>query len=161
MNNHATPQKLHLPHPALPDADWGDAFVIIVDEPDLSAQKAARHVVHSAPDWYHHLLALRNIVVKPFGLKTEMTALDDQTSGTIGVFPLISETDQKVVVGLDDHHLNFRVVFEVEPIDQGRTIVRSITLVRRNNMLGRVYLAAVMPFHNRIVPAMLNAAYAR
>jgi hypothetical protein len=44
-------------------------------------------------------------------------------------------------------------------LDRDRTLVRSITLVRRHNTLGRIYLSTVMPFHNLIVPAMLNRAY--
>lgn len=161
MKNHATAQNVLLPHPALPDADWGDAFAITVNEPNLTASKAARHIINSAPAWYHRLLALRNILVKPFGLKTEAQAMDADTLGAIGVFPVISETDETVIVGLDDLHLNFRIVFETEALDHDRTRVRCMTLVRRNNALGRAYLAVVMPFHNRIVPPMLNAAYAR
>lgn len=160
MSKRAIGSAVKLPHPGLPDADWGDSFVITVDQPALSAKQAARHVINSAPQWYHRLLALRNLLVKPFGLKTDAD-LADTGAGTIGPFPITSETDQSVILGLDDHHLNFRIVFETEAIDAHRTLVRSITLVRRNNALGRAYLAAVMPFHNRIVPAMLNAAYGR
>ncbi|WP_033069158.1 DUF2867 domain-containing protein [Thalassospira australica] len=159
MHNRATARPVTLPHPAMPDADWADAFVIAVDQPDLTAPKAARHVIDSAPAWYHRLLALRNIIVKPLGLKTDLDTAGNAQLETIGVFPLIRETDTCAVLGLDDHHLNFRIVIETEPLGPNATLVRSITLIRRNNGLGHAYLAAVMPFHNRIVPAMLNAAY--
>ena len=149
-----------LPHPAMPDADWADAFVITVHQPNLTPHDAAHHVMASTPAWYNWLLGLRNIIVKPLGLKTSLDTLGDDKIETVGVFPLISEDDQSVVLGLDDHHLNFRIVFETEPLDDDHTLVRSITLVRRNNALGRAYLCAVMPFHNKIVPAMLNSAYA-
>lgn len=160
-STNASSRPVKLPHPAMKDADWGDSFVITVDQPDLSARKAARHVITSAPRWYYRLLALRNIIVKPFGLKTGLDIAGDAKVDTIGIFPVVSESDQAVILGLDDHHLNFRIVFETEALDRNRTLVRSITLVRRNNTLGRVYLATVMPFHNLIVPAMLNAAYGR
>jgi hypothetical protein len=144
----------------MPDADWGDAFAITVDQPDLTPTDAASHVMNSTPAWYNWLLGLRNIIVKPLGLKTKLDTVGNTQIKTVGVFPLVSDDEQSVVLGLDDHHLNFRIVFETEKLDQARTLVRSITLVRRNNRLGKAYLAAVMPFHNRIVPAMLNAAYA-
>jgi len=160
MPHRASASPVSLPHPALPDADWGDAFIITVNHPILSARHAAQHVISSAPDWYHRLLALRNIIVKPFGLKTDMNTAENDDTEIIGVFPLVSETDKSVVLGLDDKHLNFRIVFETETLAPNRVLVRSITLVRRNNTFGRIYLAAVMPFHNKIVPAMLNAAYA-
>lgn len=160
MRHRASMRPVALPHAAMPDADWGDAFVITVEQPNLTAREAARHVMASTPGWYDFLLGLRNIIVKPLGLKTNLDTVGNDEIKTVGVFPLVSEDDNSVVLGLDDHHLNFRIVFETEPLDHDRTLVRSITLVRRNNRLGKAYLAAVMPFHNRIVPAMLNSAYA-
>ena len=158
-STNASARPVKLPHRALKDADWGDSFVITVDKPGLGAREAARHVINSAPRWYYHLLALRNAIVRPLGLKTALDTAAMTKVDTIGVFPVISETDDCVILGLDDHHLNFRIVFETEALERNRTLVRSITLVRRNNTLGRIYLAAVLPFHNLIVPAMLNAAY--
>ena len=35
-------------------------------------------------------------------------------------------------------------------------MVRATTYVKTHNRLGRIYLAAVMPFHRLIVPAMMN-----
>ena len=60
------------------------------------------------------------------------------------------------VVGLDDTHLDFRIVVSVEP---GQ--VRCVTVVRRHNALGRVYFAVVGPFHRRLVPSLLTRAAQR
>jgi hypothetical protein len=43
-------------------------------------------------------------------------------------------------VGFNDRHLNFRVGFETERLDHDRTLLRIITLVRRNNCFGKTYL---------------------
>ena len=99
-------------------------------------------------------MAVRNLAVKPFGLKTA----PDETSPPrirIGAFPVISQSAAKVVLGLDDRHLDFRVLVEVEEFGMGRQVVSASTIVKTHNLLGRAYLAIVKPFHRIIVPAML------
>lgn len=57
-------------------------------------------------------------------------------------------------MGFDDAHLDFRVVVEVTS-NCRRQQITATTFVRTRNRLGRLYLAAVKPFHRMIVPAML------
>ena len=59
------------------------------------------------------------------------------------------------MLGFDDKHLNFRIIVDVKALDGKRRRVTATTLVHRNNLFGRVYLATVMPFHKLIVPTML------
>lgn len=58
------------------------------------------------------------------------------------------------MLGLDDRHLDFRIVVEVTELGAGRQVAAS-TIVKTHNLLGRTYLAVVKPFHRIIVPAML------
>jgi hypothetical protein len=73
----------------------------------------------------------------------------------IGAFPVLSQTPERVVMGLDDRHLDFRLVVDVAPLDERRRDVVATTLVRTHNRLGRTYLAAILPFHRRIVPGIM------
>jgi hypothetical protein len=66
----------------------------------------------------------------------------------------VSASPEQVVMGFDDAHLDFRVVVEVTS-NCRRQQVTATTFVRTRNHLGRLYLAAVKPFHRMIVPAML------
>lgn len=59
------------------------------------------------------------------------------------------------MLGLDDRHLDFRIVVEVTELGAGRQEVAASTIVKTHNLLGRTYLAVVKPFHRIIVPAML------
>ena len=73
----------------------------------------------------------------------------------IGIFPVISETPDRLIAGFNDKHLDFRVVVDVAapgPFKQ----VTATTLVKTHNRLGRAYLAIILPFHRLIVPAMLR-----
>lgn len=108
---------------------------------------------HSAL-WVRSLLKLRNVLVAPFGLKSsgahEKTKLD-----LIGIFPVVSETPERLVAGFNDHHLDFRVVIDVAPSGTGQQVTAT-TLVLTHNLLGRTYLALIMPFHRLVVRTMLR-----
>jgi hypothetical protein len=130
-------------------ADFTDAYSIHLPEP-LDALEAARRMVSKRPRWVDGLLVLRNLAVTPFGLKRGASAGTER----IGIFPVVSASPERVVMGFDDAHLDFRVVVEVAPEGRGQRVTAS-TFVRTRNRLGRLYLAAVRPFHRVIVPAML------
>jgi hypothetical protein len=71
------------------------------------------------------------------------------------MFPVLSETPQRIVAGLNDSHLDFRVVVDIAGAGAGRSVTAT-TVVLTHNLLGRVYLAIILPFHRLIVRAMLR-----
>jgi hypothetical protein len=133
----------------LPDADFSDAYSVHVAEP-LDALQAARRMVGRRPRWVDGLLVLRNLAVMPFGLKRGAPIGAER----IGIFPVVSASPNRVVMGFDDAHLDFRVVVDVAQEGSGRQVTAT-TFVRTRNRLGRLYLATMKPFHRVIVPAML------
>lgn len=138
----------------LPMADFRDAFAIDVESADLDAPEAARRAFSRQPGWIDGLLALRNLAMAPFGLKT---GADPKLppGKRYGIFPVVSSTPERVVLGFDDRHLDFRIVIDVNTVSPRMRRVTATTLVHRNNAFGHAYLAAIMPFHKRIVPAIL------
>lgn len=138
----------------LPGAQFGDAFRITVEGPALEARRAAEKMLARGPRWIESLLALRNRMVAPFGLKTPVPGKTKPVD-SIGIFPVISETPERLVAGLNDKHLDFRVVVDVAASGQGQDVTAT-TLVRTHNLLGSVYLATIMPFHRMIVRALLR-----
>jgi len=138
----------------LAGAQFVDAYQLEIEGPALNAPTAARRILGRAPHWVSLLMALRNRVVAPWGLKTPAPdALE--SSKQIGIFPLLSQTPDRVVLGLEDKHLDFRVVVDVShPGNSSR--VTLTTLVRTHNLLGRTYLAIILPFHRIIALAMLQ-----
>jgi Protein of unknown function (DUF2867) len=138
--------------PALSGAQFSDAFSITVDD-DLDARHAAQRMMLGKSWWIDALLVLRNIIVAPFGLKDG--AHKDKSLDVIGIFPVVSETPDRLVAGFDDKHLDFRVVVDVSDAERGRAITAT-TLVMTHNLLGRAYLAIIMPFHKIVVKSMLR-----
>jgi len=151
-----TPTARTFPDPegALAGAQFADRYVLTTDGLALTAIGAAERVLGRSPRWVDLLTRLRNLAVRPFGLKPGLGP-DAPPEGRIGIFPLLSQAHGRVVLGLDDRHLDFRILVEVNDLGAGRQEVAASTIVKTHNLLGRTYLAIVKPFHRIIVPAML------
>ncbi|ODM74169.1 DUF2867 domain-containing protein [Bradyrhizobium elkanii] len=140
----------------LAGAQFIDAFRIATARPDLDARHAAEAMVARQPRWIEWLIALRNFIVAPLGLKTSGAA-DGAARDMIGIFPVVSETPERLVAGFNDKHLDFRLVVDVASAGAVRSITAT-TLVLTHNRFGRAYLTVILPFHRLIVPAMLRKA---
>jgi hypothetical protein len=138
----------------LAGAQFVDAFRIGLPGATLDARNAAQRMMGRSPRWIELLLSLRHALVAPFGLKTSGDG-DKTAGGLIGIFPVLSETPERLVAGFDDHHLDFRVVVDVATSGQGQQVTAT-TLVRTHNLLGRAYLAVILPFHRLVVRALLR-----
>jgi Protein of unknown function (DUF2867) len=99
----------------------------------LSPREAATRGL-TLPGWAAALLNLRNTLVRPLGLKTG--------EPDAPVFPTCHETEDEIILGTDDRHLNFRIGL----IRQNGRLFMS-TWVHPHNRWGRAYLRLVMPFH--------------
>jgi len=150
-------------HEVEPDIDTGallagaqfiDAYSIAIDNAALDARRAAEKMLARGPRWIDVLLALRNYLVVPFGLKTSAPN-EASASDFIGIFPIVSQSPDRLVVGFDDRHLDFRVVVDVTTSGHGQRVTAT-TLVLTHNLLGRTYLAIILPFHRLVVRAMLR-----
>ena len=142
----------------LAGAQFADAFRIEIDDREIDARRAAERMMARQPRWAEALVSLRNFLVTPLGLKTSgATAAGSRETARdmIGIFPVVSQTPDRLVAGFNDKHLDFRVVVDVTPPTGVRQITAT-TLVLTHNRLGRTYLAIILPFHRLIVPALLR-----
>lgn len=106
------------------------------------------------PLWVTGLLKLRDIIVKPFGLQTR-DDIDRSLKNSDTIFPIIDRSENEIVMGKDDKHLNFRVSGMKQT--QGNEVFLNITtIVKFNNIWGRVYFFPVKPFHKLIIKYMLH-----
>ncbi|MFY0596430.1 MAG: DUF2867 domain-containing protein [Cognatishimia sp.] len=132
-------QKIQLPassalHKRLQPEDFLDCFAT---QADISPRAAAAEIV-DFPNWGKFLLHLRRIVTAPFGLDQDGPEAADK----LGPFPVESETESEIIAGFDDKHLDFRVSVISE-----NGMLSLATWVHPHNLGGRIYLAAIMPFH--------------
>jgi hypothetical protein len=138
----------------LSGAQFADAFCVEVADRDLDARRAAERMMARQPRWAEALVSLRNFLVSPLGLKTS-GATPGAPREMIGIFPVVSETPDRLIAGFNDSHLDFRVVVDVTTPGGIRQVTLT-TLVKTHNWMGRTYLAIILPFHRLIVPALLR-----
>ena len=138
----------------LAGAQFADAFRVEIEDRNLDARQAAERMMARQPRWAEALLALRNFLVAPLGLRTSGAGLVPPRD-MIGIFPVVSQTPDRLIAGFNDRHLNFRVVIDVTAPGSVRQVTAT-TLVKTHNWFGRIYLAIIMPFHRLIVPALLR-----
>lgn len=137
--------------------DFVDCYSAQIEHPNQTIDDLARGAEFKMPKWALPLLVLRNILVKPFGLKTSFEGIQNR-EGTIkpgeyvNFFHVEERHDNEVIMGGDDKHLDYRVSVFRNGERPERLYVA--TWVHRNNWLGYAYLFVVMPFHKAIVRNM-------
>ena len=73
----------------------------------------------------------------------------------IGIFPVLSETPERLVAGFDDT-ISIFASWSMSAREAGRQVTAT-TLVRTHNWLGRTYLAR----HHAVPPAVVRACCSR
>jgi hypothetical protein len=127
---------------------WDHADAYAVDGPaPVDATAAACALLDLTPHG-RMVLGLRDLLVRPLGLEPALGERDE-------LLPVLHRAPDRVVLGLDDRHLDVRVLVDVQA-----GLVRCTTGVRRRP-LGRAYFAVIGPFHRRVVPGMLERAARR
>lgn len=134
--------------------------------------KVLEGFLENRPLGVSRLMAFRNALVRPLGLRTSplgclvSSLLCEQSPARFaGRFPAIAEltsADDKraqVILGADDKHLRFRSCVGVQIFADGRLVFTLGTRVQFKNAFGRFYMSAIDAVHRGYVtPAMLRFA---
>jgi len=112
-------------------------------------------VLATQPAWIDMLLWLRDLIVRPFGIKTATRADESQpTDDRIAFFSVLDEQPDEIVLGTNDRHLDFRVSLMRKISPNGEQLILT-TVVQVHNLLGRAYIRAIDPFHHLVVKRTL------
>ena len=120
-------------------------------------------LIKSIPKWFKFLLNLRNVIASIFGLKTgkignvydnpeKLNFKQDQSIGNIFIF--LKEKNH-LIAELKDKHLDFRFSILIRQED-GITKVSLTTIVKINNIFGKVYFFLITPFRRLIILNILK-----
>ncbi|MFD3002790.1 DUF2867 domain-containing protein [Pontibacter toksunensis] len=151
--------------------DYFDSYQGTLCDADnnLTLVDAAKAFISSRPGWVRKLFILRNLTVSLFGLKTPRRTGNSQDQlenfkyekgYKLGLFKVHERTEHEIILGEDDKHLNFRASLFIERRHDNPQLKNLIvsTAVDFNNLFGRLYFLAVMPFHKLIVQTTLGGA---
>lgn len=114
------------------------------------------------PRWVDYLFKLRNLLVRPFNLHTDMNGhaqkvRDCVTNGTPeGIMNIENKSENETIMSLTDSHLTCLLSVIIENEDEEKRSVSAVTVVNFHNFLGRCYFAVIRPFHYVVVKSMLK-----
>jgi hypothetical protein len=118
-----------------------------------------------SPVWIKTLLLIRNRIACGFGLDVPKSSdilqpiqqARYQVRDTIGPWPIFLLTDNELIAERDNKHLDFRLSLLRELHDGEPSVVVS-TICNVHNVLGKIYLFFIVPFHKWGVKTLIGAA---
>jgi len=153
---------------ALINAYYQDAHQFSTTYKERTALQVWLAHASSTPAWINFLMAVRNKVVSLLGLKdlgnfadklNEKSAEDYRVGDRIGIFTLLFLSENEVILGDSDKHLDVKIsIYKEGKADKNSNLVTISTLVHVHNLLGKVYMLFVTPIHKVIVPATIRRA---
>jgi hypothetical protein len=151
--------------------DYCDSFGGTFSDPEnkIRIEDILNGFAKPLPGWIDSLMSLRDKIVSLFGLKTSEKERQNNLrvpfrfieGEKMGFFNFYNRTDNEIILGEDNKHLNFRVSLLLETPSQHSDKKRAVisTVVTYNNRFGSLYFYFVKPFHRVIVPAMMKKNY--
>ena len=146
-------------------ASFIDCQSTLADDHARSALRHGLRLMARTPIWIDRLMTLRNRLVQVFGLKDlgrltridlERADADYRPGDRVGIFTLVSQTPDEVLLVDQGRHLDVYLAINLMPLDpQGTRRAVLSTVVQPHNWLGRLYMLPVAPFHRFIAPRML------
>jgi hypothetical protein len=135
--------------------DYYDSYMI-KKKTDDSIDEITQKIL-TLPGWINFVLRLRYyLIVKPFGLSTgrfdNKTENSEENSEPI---PVIEKSENEIVMGSGDKHLYYRISIMKKEIEQEPEIYLN-TIVRFNNIWGKLYFLPVKLGHKLVVKSLLK-----
>jgi hypothetical protein len=123
----------------------------------MDMQNLARILLGSQPAWAQKLMVVRDAIVARFGIKTARQ-LEAKPGKRIGIFRIYAVSDDEIILGEDDSHLDFRLsVLRNRGAGRHGSVTMS-SVVHCHNGVGRAYIVLIRPFHKLIVQRSLARA---
>ncbi len=149
-------------------AYFRDAWCAPLARPEISVTDIFSAVFAHHPLWIKGVLIARNRIARGCGLDAPDAhevfhpAIRPRyaVGDTIGVWPIFALTDNELVAGRNNKHLDFRLSVLKSQQDGPARVVLS-TVCNVHNRAGRLYLFFVIPFHRwgmqRLIANAINA----
>jgi hypothetical protein len=147
--------------------DFIDSYTCLFnsDKP-LSVDDTVMAFFNASSPLISTLFSLRNKLMKPFGLKVsdinsreaQLKQFQVEPGNSLGLFKVMGRSDNEVLIGEDDKHLNFRISFLLtkHPELANHYSFTLSTIVLINNSFGKLYFVFIKPVHKFIVPSMMK-----
>ncbi|KAB1509374.1 DUF2867 domain-containing protein [Butyricimonas faecihominis] len=130
-------------------ANYKDCFRDkIYRKPYMSVNELFNLMFSQYPKWIMRMYYIRNLIVKPFGVKINKSFAN----------MVIEQNENEIIIGAKDKHLTFHVSLFCSDVKDKTQEVSITTIVKYENILGRIYFAAIWLFHRIIVSYLFKRA---
>ena len=130
-------------------ANYKDCFRDkIYRKPYMSVNALFNLMFSQYPKWIMRMYYIRNLIVKPFGVKINKSFAN----------MVIEQNENEIIIGAKDKHLTFHVSLFCSDVKDKTQEVSITTIVKYENILGRIYFAAIWLFHRIIVSYLFKRA---
>lgn len=149
------------------DSAWfKDSYQARLSNQSLGVTDLFEAVLGHHPRWARLLLLMRNRLAGWAGLEvppdTSVRRFERKphyaVGDTIGPWPIFSLTDNELIAGRDNKHLDFRV--SVLRLDAPTPTVAISTICNVHNRFGKAYLFVIVPFHRWAMRQLMRRALA-
>lgn len=159
-------KRKDIPQPSLANNykfDYKDAYeCVVANTKSITPDDIQIAFWTIKPKWLNTLFKLRNLLVKPFGLKGEDKNENNKfeqcirNGTTNNLMSVVAKSENETVLCLNDKHLKAYLSVYIEKFSTDNQKISIITLVEFHNWLGYVYFYAIYPFHHIVVRSMLR-----
>jgi hypothetical protein len=148
-------------------ANFRDSYRVPLSHRELGIVDVFFGIFAHHPPWMKLLLIVRNMVASLAGLDAPTASeilhveIKDRyvVGEKIGVWPIFSLSENEVIAGRNNKHMDFRLsVLKVPDGDRMSVVVSTICTV--HNLTGKLYLFFVVPFHRYGVRKLIASALA-
>ncbi len=142
---------------------YSDSFECnFISSKDITPDEVQIAFWTTKPIWIEWLLSLRAILVKPFGIKSDISDYAKNLRECLikGIshkyISVPSKSNDETVTCNVDKHLTFYLSIIVRKGEGNKKSIIATTLVNFHNYLGRCYFFIIYPFHTYLVRVMLR-----
>lgn len=142
-------------------ADYTDCYKVELKNNTQTNLNSCAQVFIQNTKFEAFLIKLRNILVRPFGLKSGEINNKDikfEKGAKLSFFDILEYNDNEILMCGTDKHLDVWVSIYLENIKDMQH-VSITTMVKFNNRLGKIYFSIIKPFHKLIVKNCLKRMY--
>jgi hypothetical protein len=161
------PSASMLPRELVERAYFHDSYRAPLRRSELGIVDIFFGIFAHQPPWMKLLLIARNWIASRAGLDAPTAAeilhveIKDRyaVGEKIGPWPIFSLSEDEVVAGRDNKHMDFRLsVLKVPDGETASVVVSTICMV--HNLSGKLYLFFIVPFHRHGVRTLIANALA-
>ncbi|MES2039168.1 MAG: DUF2867 domain-containing protein [Pseudomonadota bacterium] len=159
------PQQSVLMPEVVHAAYYRDSYRAELSSNGLTVSDAFHAIFMHRPTWMKLVMLSRNYLVSMFGVAVPASAeimqshmrSDYQAGEKIGAWPIFYLSQEELVAGRDNSHLDFRLSI-VRVVEEQTVAIVVSTVCLTHNWFGRAYIQLIRPFHRWGVKYLIRQA---